>query len=94
MSRGAGANLGVVRGEGASQFGSSVLKPHLQDSLGQPGSVRQAAPVFSIRVVFLGEVRLQGSELLAAETRPDSFAPSVDPPSCRPVVQLGLRAAL
>lgn len=66
---------------------------YLQDSLGQAGLVCEAGPVFTVGVVFLGKVRLQRSELLAAEARPDSLGPPGDPPTCRPVVRSWLWTA-
>lgn len=67
--------------------------PYLQDSLGQAGLMCQAGPVFTVRVVLLGEIRLQRSELLAAETRPHSFGLPAGPSTCRPVVRSWLWAA-
>lgn len=72
---------------------SLVLIGYLQDPLGQAGLMSEAGPVFTIGVVLLGEVRLQHSELLTAETRPDSLGTPANPPTCLPAVQSRLRAA-
>lgn len=53
----------------------------------------EAGPVFTVRVVLLGEIRLQRSELLAAETRSNSLGPPAGPPTSRPVVQSWLWTA-
>lgn len=66
---------------------------YLQDSLGQAGLMGQAGPVFTVGVVLLGEIGLQRSELLAAETRSDPLGAPVGPPPRRPVVQPWLRTA-
>lgn len=61
-----------------SACGASGVR-YLQDPLGQARPVSQAGPVLSIRVVLLGKVRLQRSELLAAETSPNALVPLTGP---------------
>lgn len=53
----------------------------------------EAGPVFSVRVVLLGKIRLQRSELLAAKARPDSLGPPPGASAAHRVVQSRLRAA-
>lgn len=66
---------------------------YLQNSLGQAGLMSKAGPVFAIGVVLLGKVSLQGSQLLAAETRPDAFGPPAGSPTRLLVVQTGFWTA-
>lgn len=75
-----------------SARGASGVR-YLQDPLGQARPVSQAGPILSIRVVLLGKVRLQRSELLAAETSPNALASLTGPATLCSGVQPWFRTA-
>ncbi len=83
--------LGLQVDMGSDTNEKSLISPvcvsYLQDSLGQAGLMSEAGPVFAVRVVLLGKIRLKRSELLPAKTRSNPLSPPAGPSTCHPVIQ-------